>query len=96
MRIERFDKKLKFINGLLNLSHQVMIVCGARQVGKTAFVLNVLQSLKETPHVLINLLYPQQITIEGREYLGRNFVDPTGVQLVENLRRYLSGKQVQG
>src|SRR3990167_2961278 len=96
MWIERFDKKLKFINGLLNLSHQVMIVCGARQVGKTAFVLNVLQSLKETPHVLINLLYPQQITIEGREYLGRNCVDPTGVQLVENLRRYLSGKQVQG
>ncbi|MBI2336579.1 MAG: ATP-binding protein [Deltaproteobacteria bacterium] len=92
MWISRNDKKSSFINILNSLKGQVLIVRGARQVGKTSFVLNILDGLKEYPQVSINCLYATSRKILGRNYLGRDFLgaSPDGTDLLKNLEQLFS------
>ncbi len=46
---------------------------GARQVGKTSFVLNALKELEEFPQIRVNLASNRKTTIDGVEYFGRDF-----------------------
>lgn len=73
MWIERKDKKNQFKDALLSLKSQVLIVRGARQVGKTSFVINALKDLDGYPQVLINLASKGRSVIDGVEYYGRDF-----------------------
>lgn len=87
MWIERPDKKRKFICDFLALDKQVLVVRGARQVGKTSFILNALNELTCYPQLKLNLLYPSSFTLDGVEYLGRDFFgsSPTGEQFLKNI-----------
>lgn len=93
MWIERIGKKQLFINGLLNLNGQVMILRGARQVGKTAFVINVLKGLKDHPQIKVNLFFPTSFTLEGIEYLGSDFFGKSarGEDFLKNIDLQLGG-----
>ncbi|MFH1874717.1 MAG: AAA family ATPase [Pseudomonadota bacterium] len=87
MWIERPEKKRKFIQDLLNLDKQVLILRGARQVGKTSFILNVLNDLKEYPQLKLNLLYPTSFSHSSQNYLGRDFFGskPNGEEFLKNI-----------
>jgi predicted AAA+ superfamily ATPase len=87
MWLERIDKKNKFIKALLNLKGQVLIVRGARQVGKTSFILNSLKYLSDYPQLKLNLLYPGSFKLDGVEYFGRDFFgrDETGEVFLRNI-----------
>ena len=87
MWIERQGKKLKFINDLIGLDHQIIIVRGARQVGKTSFILNVLSELADYPQIKLNLLYPSSFKLGEIDYLGRDFFgqSETGENFLKNI-----------
>lgn len=91
MWIERPDKKSKFINDINTLDKQVLLLRGARQVGKTSFVLNAFKEFSEHPQIKMNLLYPSSFTLEGVEYLGRDFFgdSPTGEIFLKNIQLQL-------
>lgn len=87
MWIDRVGKNDKFINDLIRLDKQVLIVHGARQVGKTSFILNALKALKEYPQLKLNLLYPSSFHLDGVPYLGRDFFGraPSGEDFLKNI-----------
>ena len=87
MWIERPEKKEKFINDLLGLDRQVLIVRGARQVGKTSFILNALKGLSDYPMIMLNLLYPSSFKLGDVQYLGRDFLgtSETGETFLKNI-----------
>lgn len=87
MWIERNAKKAKFINELLSLNRQVLLVRGSRQVGKTSFILNALDGLQEYPQIKINLLYPSSRKLGGVDYKGRDFfcASEDGETLLRNI-----------
>ena len=91
MWIDRTEKKLKFINDLLALDRQVLVLRGARQVGKTSFVLNALEGLTEYPQLRLNFFYPGSFRLNGIDYLGRDFfgVAPTGQEFLRNIQQRL-------
>ena len=91
MWIERGNSKSHLISRLINLDRQVLIVQGARQVGKTSLILKALGELKDYPQVAINLLYPSSFRADGIEYFGRDFFGstPEGVELIKNLESVL-------
>src|SRR3989338_7332323 len=93
MWIERLGKKTKFINELLTLNKQVLIVYGARQVGKTSFISNVLESLSDHPQMKLNLLYPSSFKLDGEEHLGRDFLgrSETGEEFLKNINSRTGG-----
>jgi hypothetical protein len=74
MWIDRIAKKANFIKEFLTLNGQVLVVRGARQVGKTSFILNALEGLKDHPQLKLNLLYPSSFKIGGIDNLGRDFL----------------------
>lgn len=78
MWIERKNKKQGFIKNYLNLKNQVLLLTGARQVGKTSFILNALEELKEHPQIRVNLLYAGAWKINGVDYRGRDFFGKSG------------------
>lgn len=90
MWIERQGKKVKFINELDKLVGQVLIIRGARQVGKTSFILNALNSLPDSPRLMVNFLYPGSFRLEGVDYLGRDFFgrSPGGEEFLKNIERH--------
>jgi len=73
MWIEREGKNTQFIQAVMSLKSQVLVVRGARQVGKTSFILNALKDLKEYRQFNINLASPRQTVIDGVDYFGRDF-----------------------
>lgn len=87
MWIERPSKKASFIKSLVNLNGQVLIVRGARQVGKTSFILNAMQDLSQYRQVKLNLMYPSSFRLNGIDYLGRDFFgkSETGEEFLKNL-----------
>lgn len=87
MWIERKCKKKEFIQSVISLSSQILIVRGARQVGKTAFINNALAELQDYQKIRINLLSRVRSTIDGIEYFGRDFFGASddGAQLVRNI-----------
>ena len=87
MWIERKDKREEFLHTLHELKSQVIVVRGARQVGKTSFIVRMLESRKECQNIKLNLAYTGKITLEGREYYGRDFFgkEPSGEELIRNL-----------
>lgn len=91
MWIERKIKKSKFINDLLKLKGQVLVIRGARQVGKTSFVLNALKELPDNPQLKLNLLYPGSFRLDGIDYLGKDFFGPseTGETFLKNIEAEL-------
>lgn len=93
MWIERLSKKAQFINKLLGLDKQVLMVHGARQVGKTSFIINALKTLPDFPQLKLNLLYPSSFTLDGEEYLGRDFLgrSETGEEFLKNINSKFSG-----
>lgn len=95
MWIERANKKANFIKNLLELKGQVLIVRGARQVGKTSFILNALRELSDYPQLKLNLLYPSTFSIDGIEYLGRDFfgASETGEQFLRNIEDMLGSSK---
>ena len=91
MWIERPNNKASFINNLVKLQKQVLIVRGARQVGKTSFILNALKGLTGHPQLKLNLLYPRSFKLDGVEYLGRDFFgkSPAGEEFLRNIESVL-------
>ncbi|GEM_PF-1706625 len=89
MWIERARKKSLFIKALLGLKGQVLLVQGARQVGKTSFILEAFEGLKDHPQLKLNLLYPTSFRLNGVDYLGRDFCgsSPTGEEFLKNIER---------
>ena len=87
MWLERINKKDEFIQALLSLRSQVLIVRGARQVGKTSFIVNALKELHSHPHIRLNLAANHAHSVEGLEYFGRDYFGYTeGVEeLLKNL-----------
>lgn len=78
MWIERINKKNEFIQSLTTLKSQVLVLRGARQVGKTSFIINCLDNLKNHPQIKINLSSSSKTTIDGIEYFGRDFLGESG------------------
>lgn len=91
MWLKRPEQEKTFLQGLLSLKGQVLLLRGARQVGKTSFALHALKALGEHPQILINLLYPQSFQLNGVSYLGRDFVgqDPQGTEFLQNIEQHL-------
>lgn len=87
MWIERHQKKASFIKSLVDLNGQTLIVRGARQVGKTSFILNALQDLPQYPQIKLNFMYPGSFRLNGVDYLGRDFFgkSETGEEFLKNL-----------
>lgn len=74
MWIERKNKKIEFIQAVTSLRSQVLVLRGARQVGKTSFIINCLRDLGDHPQIKINLSSATKTTIDGIEYFGRDFL----------------------
>src|SRR3989338_4755232 len=72
MWINRYQKKQYFIKIINNINNQSLIVRGARQVGKTSFVLNILEDIK-APQIYIDCLRPGGFIL-GSSKLGSNFI----------------------
>lgn len=89
MWLPRQTKKTSFIKQLLGLKDQVLILRGARQVGKTSFILNAFEDLSRHPQLRLNLLFPSSFKLSGKEYFGRDFFgsNPTGEELLKNIER---------
>lgn len=87
MWIERKDKKNHFIQSVTSLKHQVLILRGARQVGKTSFVLNALKELSGYRSILIDLSRKTKATVEGIDFYGRDFFGSSedAEQLLHNI-----------
>lgn len=87
MWIERLEKT-NFINSLLKLDKQVLIVRGPRQVGKTSFIENCLNSLPEYQSLSVNLLNSSTVTLSGKNYFGRDFFgkDESGEEFIKNIK----------
>lgn len=87
MWIERHNKKSQFLQTVISLKSQVLLVRGARQVGKTSFILNALQNLKDNPQIRVNLASKGKTTIDGAEYFGRDYFgyDAEASQLLHNI-----------
>lgn len=93
MWIKRGQYKQAFINKLLNLNRQVILLQGARQVGKTSFALNILSEIEQKfqkPNLRLNLMYTNNHQIDGVDYLGRKFFgdDPNGEEFISNLNAF--------
>lgn len=71
--IERKNKKAELIRTVKTLKRQVVLVRGARQVGKTSFILNALQELADFPRLHMNLALRRDRTVAGIHYYGRDF-----------------------
>lgn len=76
MWFERGDKKKEFIQTLLSLKSQVLLVRGARQVGKTSFIIQALRDLSSHPQVRLNLSSHRTHSVDGLEYFGRDYFGP--------------------
>lgn len=72
MWIVRKYKKDKFIQAIKSLKSQVLLVRGARQVGKTSFVLDALKEIKN-PRININLASKKKETFQGETFYGRDY-----------------------
>lgn len=73
MWIERLNKKTKFLQSVTSLQSQVLLVRGARQVGKTSFIINGLKELANYPQIRLNLAFPKEQVVEGVSYYGRDY-----------------------
>lgn len=73
------------------MTGQVLVVRGARQVGKTSFILNALAGLTDRPQLKLNLFYPSSFRLNGIDYLGRDFFgkSPAGDEFLKNIERTL-------
>ncbi|QQR81516.1 MAG: ATP-binding protein [Deltaproteobacteria bacterium] len=89
MWIGRISKKNEFLQALEKLDRQVLIVRGARQVGKTSFILQALTELKDYHKIYFNFLYTQPIRSQGIDYYGSHFFGkfPSGEEFIRNLER---------
>lgn len=87
MWFERINKKDHFIQSLLSLKSQVMIVRGARQVGKTSFIENALKELPDYSQIRINLASNRTQSVEGLDYFGRDYfgLSEGAEELLKNL-----------
>jgi predicted AAA+ superfamily ATPase len=70
------------------LQEQVLLVRGARQVGKTATVEKILEQAKDSHVIRVNLLHPHSIEIKSKTYFGRDFFGTSedGHELIKNIR----------
>lgn len=87
MWIERINKKTEFIQAVKSLKSQVLVVRGARQVGKTAFVNNALEEIVDFFKIKLNLSNKGRSKIEGIDYFGRDFFGSSddGAGLLQNI-----------
>lgn len=87
MWIEREERKKRFLEILLELNSEVLILRGARQVGKTSFVENALKELGSTEICYINAGIPRRRKILSLEYFGRDFLGrkDDASELIRNL-----------
>ena len=86
MWIARNSKKDKFIQAVNSLKSQVLLVRGARQVGKTSFILDALKEV-ENQKININLAGKKKETLQGEIFYGRDYFGPSeeADQLLTNL-----------
>jgi predicted AAA+ superfamily ATPase len=89
MWLNRSKQKQALKAKILNLSRQVLMVQGARQVGKTSLIREVLGELKDHPVIEVNLLYSTSFTASGKTLFGRDFFGaaPQGEELIANIER---------
>ncbi len=95
MWIERRGKRDIFNKALMSLRSQVLVVRGARQAGKTSFIINALKDLSGNPQILINCASKGKSVVDGVEYYGRDFLGDAedASQLLHNIS-LVSGKLV--
>ncbi len=88
MWIERDLKKNDFLQSLEGLSGQVLVLRGARQVGKTSFIFDCLDHLSSFHKIYLNLSHSGRRSIDGREIFGRNFfgTEDTFEALLSNIQ----------
>ena len=77
-----------------SLNNQVVILRGARQVGKTAFIERCLEPFNHQHIIRVNLLHATTSDISGKRYYGRDFfgVADDGNEFLTNIRRIAHGK----
>lgn len=94
MWIKRSAEK-KLVNIIKSLEKQVLIVRGARQVGKTAVIERCLDALDDMPNIRINLLHPNTIDFSGQRYYGRDFFGKAddGSEFLRNLRHIIKSNE---
>lgn len=87
MWIKRKGKRDAFNKALMSLRSQVLVVRGARQAGKTSFVINALKNLGDYPQILINCASKGRSNVDGVEYYGRDFLGDAedASQLLHNI-----------
>jgi predicted AAA+ superfamily ATPase len=87
MWIARPNQIEQFKSKLIELKNQVLILRGARQVGKSSFALKALDELSEYPNIKLNLLRRTTAQINGVEYYGRDFFGTArdGSEFIHNL-----------
>ena len=97
MWIARTDIKNNLKQTLLNLDKKILILQGARQVGKTALVNEILSELNTTKSLKVNLLYPSTTyypsslaPVFGRDFYGS---EPTGIEFIENIKKEVGDLQ---
>lgn len=86
MWIAREEKKRQFIKLIQGLKNQVLLVRGARQVGKTSFILNALKEIS-CPQIKINLAFKTKGDVYGETFYGRDYFgkDEEAGELLTNL-----------
>lgn len=87
MWISRKEKKTQFIQSVISLRSQVMMVRGARQVGKTSFILDALKDLTRLPQIRLNMAFQGRTEIDGISFYGRDYFGPDeeAEQLLTNI-----------
>jgi len=88
MFLNRKKVKLKFIKELNQLKNQVIILRGARQVGKTTFLNDILNEFKDYNIIKCNFLFNNQVNINNEIIQGRNFfgTDVSGDDFIKNIQ----------
>lgn len=108
MWIKRYQKKQDFIKNINDLNGQVMVLRGARQVGKTSFVLHTLSELK-LPSIYIDCGVPSASFVmgignvgsdigtklkESYERLGRDSLGKSATDFINNVFLHLEARGV--
>lgn len=75
MWISRGSEK-NLVEAINTLNNQVVILRGARQVGKTTFIERCLESFDPQLIIRVNLLHATMSDVAGRRYYGRDFLGP--------------------
>ena len=96
MWIEREKSEQRFVSLMRDLNREVIILQGARQVGKTSFVEDLLDKhYKDRAILRVNLFYADKITLNNKVYYGKEIFDKdrSGVRFLRNIELILKQQE---